>query len=113
MGFTGVAYGLTDDALSLDAGSVSIANLTLRPQVVWALDAPTVADSRSQLSFAPRVICERVQSTTTTQDCGAGGEIGLTSTSQDGLSNAEFRVIVDKVGNSTRSSLLFNLERQF
>ena len=113
MGFTGVAYGLTDDTLSLDAGSVSIANLTLRPQVVWALDAPTVADSRSQLSFAPRVICERVQSTTTTQDCGAGGEIGLTSTSQDGLSNAEFRVIVDKVGNSTRSSLVFNLERQF
>ena len=113
VGFTGVAYGLTDNTLSLDAGNVSITNLTLRPEVVWALDADTVADSRTQLTYAPRLICERVQSTTTTQDCGAGGEIGLTSTSRDGMSNAEFRVIVDKVGDSTRSSLMLNFERQF
>lgn len=113
VGFTGVAYGLTDNMLSLDAGNVSITNLTLRPEVVWALDADTVADSRTQLTYAPRLICERVQSTTTTQDCGTGGEIGLTSTSRDGMSNAEFRVIVDKVGDSTRSSLMLNFERQF
>ena len=113
VGFTGRAYGLTDNTLSLDAGDVSTANLTLRPEIVWALDADTVVDSNSQISFAPRLICERVQSTTTTQDCGAGGEIGLTSTSRDGMSNAEFRVIVDKVGNSTRSSLMLNFERQF
>lgn len=113
VGFTGVAYGLTDNTLSLDAGNVSITNLTLRPEVVWALDADTVADSRTQLTYAPRLICERVQSTTTTQDCGAGGEIGLTSTSRDGMSNAEFRVIVDKVDDSTRSSLMLNFERQF
>jgi hypothetical protein len=113
VGFTGVAYGLTDDTLSLDAGNVSITNLTLRPQVVWALDADTVADSRTQLTYAPRLICERVQSTTTTQDCGAGGEIGLTSASRDGMSNAEFRVIMDRVGDSTRSSLMLNFERRF
>lgn len=113
VGFTGVAYGLTDNTLSLDAGNVSITNLTLRPEVVWALDADTVADSRTQLTYAPRLICERVQSTTTTQDCGTGGELGLTSTSRDGMSNAEFRVIVDKVGDSTRSSLMLNFERQF
>ena len=95
MGFTGVAYGLTNNTLSLDTGNVPITNLTLRPEVVWALDADTVADSRTQLTYAPRLICERVQSTTTIQDCGAGGEIGLTSTSRDGMSNAEFRVIVD------------------
>ncbi|MDC1398826.1 PKD domain-containing protein, partial [Octadecabacter sp.] len=56
VGFTGVAYGLTDDTLSLDAGDVSIANLTLRPEIVWALDAETVADSNTQVSFAPRFI---------------------------------------------------------
>jgi hypothetical protein len=113
VGFTGVAYGLTDNTLSLDAGNVSITNLTLRPEVVWALDADTVADSRTQLTYAPRLFCERVQSTTTTQDCGAGGEIGLTSASRDGMSNAEFRVIMDRVGDSTRSSLMLNFERQF
>ncbi|MEN8950805.1 PKD domain-containing protein [Planktotalea arctica] len=113
VGFTGRAYGLVDDTLSLNAGNVSLANLTLRPELIWALDADTVAESNSQLSFAPRLICERVQSTTTTQNCGAGGEIGLASTSRDGMSSAKFRVIVDKVGNSTRSSLVLNFERKF
>ena len=113
VGFTGRAYGLVDDALSLDAGNVSIANLTLRPEVIWALDADTVADSNSQLSFAPRAICERSIATTRTENCGGGAEIGLSSTSEDGMSNAELRVIVDKVGDSTRSSLVLNFERQF
>ena len=57
MGFTGRAYGLVDDTLSLNAGNVSVANLTFRQEVIWGLDAATVADSNSQLSFAPRMIC--------------------------------------------------------
>ena len=111
--FTGRAYGLVDDTLSLDAGNVSITNLTLRPEVIWALDADTVSDSNSQLSFAPRAICERSIATTRTENCGSGAEIGLTSISEDGLSNAEFRVIVDRVGSSNRSSLALNIEHRF
>ncbi|PWG15638.1 hypothetical protein DFK10_15845 [Salibaculum griseiflavum] len=111
--FTGRAYGLVDDTLSLDAGSVSIANLTLRPEVIWALDADTVAESKSQFSFAPRLICESRHTVRRTDDCGGGGEIGLSSQSDDGLSHAEFRVIMDRVGGSTRSSYAFNLEHRF
>ena len=113
VGFTGVAYGLTDDALSLDAGNVSIANLTLRPEIVWALDAEKFADSNAQLSFAPRLICERTTTATTTQDCGAGAEIGLSSNSEDGLSSANIRFVVDRVGNSRRSNVVLNLEHRF
>ena len=113
VGFTGVAYGLTDNALSLDAGNVSIANLTLRPVIVWALDAKTVADSNAQLSFAPRFICERTTTATTTQNCGAGAEIGLSSNSEDGLSSANIRFVMDRVGNSNRSSVVLNLEHRF
>jgi hypothetical protein len=113
VGFTGRAYGLVDNTLSLDAGNVSIANLTLRPEIVWALDAETVADSNSQLSFAPRLICERTIAATTTQDCGAGAEIGLMSQSEDGLSSANIRFVVDRVGNSNRSSVVLNLEQRF
>ena len=113
VGFTGRAYGLADDTLSLDAGNVSIVNLTLRPEVVWALDAATVADSNSQLSFAPRLICERSTAITSTENCGGGAEISLSSRSRDGKSNAGFHVIVDKVGNRTSSSLAFNFEQQF
>jgi hypothetical protein len=113
VGFTGRAYGLVDDTLSLDAGSVSIANLTFRPEVIWALDADTVALSNSQLSFAPRAICERTISTTRTENCGGGAELGLSSTSDDGLSNAKFRIIMDRVGSSNRSSFALNLEHRF
>ena len=113
VGFTGVAYGLTDDTLSLDAGDVSIANLTLRPEIVWALDAETVADSNTQLSFAPRFICQRTSAAATTQDCGAGAEIGLSSTSEDGLSSANIRLVMDRVGTSNRSSFALNFERRF
>ena len=113
VGFTGVAYDLTDDTLSLDAGNVSIANLTLRPEIVWALDAETVADSNAQLSFAPRLICERTTTATTTQDCGTGAEIGLSSNSEDGLSSANIRFVMDRVGNSNRSNVVFNVEHRF
>jgi hypothetical protein len=113
VGFTGRAYGLVDNTLSLDAANVSIANLTLRPEIVWALDAETVADSNSQLSFAPRLICERTIAAATIQDCGAGAEIGLMSQSEDGLSSANIRFVVDRVGNSNRSSVVLNLEQRF
>lgn len=81
--------------------------------MVWALDADTVADSNSQFSFAPRLICERVDAGVMRQDCGGGAEIGLNSRSEDGLSNVEFRVIMDRVGDTTRSSFALNLEHQF
>lgn len=109
----GLGSGLVDDTLSLDAGNVSIANLTLRPEVIWALDADIVAESNSQVSFAPRLICESRDTVRRTEDCGGGAELGLSSQSNDGLSRAEFRVIVDRVGDTTSSSLAFNLEHQF
>ena len=104
---------MTDDTLSLDVGDVSIANLTLRPEIVWALDAETVADSNTQLSFAPRFICQRTSAAATAQDCGAGAEVGLSSTSEDGLSSANIRLVMDRVGNSNRSNVLFNVEHRF
>jgi methionine-rich copper-binding protein CopC len=113
VGFTGRAFGLVDDTLSLDAGSVSITNLTLRPEVIWALDSVSVAESNTQLSFAPRVICERSVAVRTTEECGGGAELGLSSLSQDGLTNAEFRVINDRVGNNERTSYAISLEHQF
>jgi hypothetical protein len=113
VGFTGRAYGLVDNSLSLDAGDVSIANLTLRPEVIWALDAMTVAESNTQMSFAPRMICERAMAVRTTEDCGGGAELGLSTLSADGLTNAEFRVVTDRVGSSKRTTYAINLEHRF
>ena len=113
VGFTGRAYGLVDDTLSLDAGNVAVANLTLRPEVVWALDAGTVAESNSQFSFAPRLICERIEAGTVRQDCGGGAELGIAGTSEDGLSNINARIVMDRIGDTTRSGLQLNIEHRF
>ena len=113
VGFTGHAYGLVDNTLSLNAGNVSMGNLIFRPEVIWGLDAASVADSNSQLSFAPRMICEQTRSTRRTEACGGGAELGLGTQSDDGLTNAEFRVLMDRVGSSERTSYAINFEHRF
>ena len=113
MGFTGRAYGLVDNTLSMDAGNVSIANLTLRPEVVWALDGASLAESNSKFSFAPRLICEQVKTTMTQENCGGGAELGIKSTSKDGLTEFNIRLLADRVGDSTRTGLELGFQHRF
>ena len=113
VGFTGRAYGLVDNALSLDAGDVSIASLTFRPEVIIPIGADFVADTNTQLSFAPRLVCEQIKSTTKTSDCGTGGELGFSSNSEDGMSSADMRVLLDRINGGTRSSFVFSVEHRF
>jgi hypothetical protein len=113
VGFTGVAYGLTDDTLSLDAGSVSTATIMFRPEFRVSLDGQKPSESLSTLSFAPRVMCERVQVASTTNNCGFGAELGISSSTQDGLTSVTATIVADRIGNSTRSSLQLNLEHKF
>ena len=113
VGFTGRAYGLVDNTLSLDAGDVSIASLTFRPEVVIPIGADFVADTNTQFSFAPRVVCEQIKSTTETSDCGTGGELGFSSTSENGLSSADMRILLDRINSGTRSSFVFSVEHKF
>ena len=113
IGFTGRAYGLVDNTLSLDASYVSIASLTFRPEVIIPIGADFVADTNTQLSFAPRLVCEQIKSTTKTSDCGTGGELGFSSTSEDGLSSANMRVLLDRINGGTRSSFVFSVEHKF
>lgn len=111
--FTGQAFGQVDDTLSIDAGNTTIGSLTLRPEIVWALDSGTVASSNAQIHFAPRLICERLIGMTDTKSCGRGAEFALTSRSENGLNNAEIRVILDRVGAGTRSSLAMQIAHRF
>ena len=113
IGFTGRAYGLVDNTLSFDAGDVSIASLTFRPEVIIPIGADFVADTNTQLSFAPRLVCEQIKSTTKTSDCGTGGELGFSSNSEDGMSSADMRVLLDRINGGTRSSFVFSVEHRF
>ena len=109
VGFTGTAYGVTNDTLSLNAGGVSLTNLTLRTEFIIPLDRRSVSLSRSTLSFAPRLICEHSKSTTNASDCGAGVEIGFMSVARNRQGNANVTLSMDRVGNSTRSTVQFGL----
>ena len=113
VGFTGVDDNQTDDTLSLDAGSVSTATIMFRPEFRAPMDGLAASESRSVFSFAPRVMCERVKVASTTDNCGSGAELGISSSSSDGLTSVNATIIADRVGNSTRRSLQFNLKHKF
>ena len=113
IGLTGQAYGAVDSTLSLDAGSVSLANLTFRPEVRVPTDGKSVADSLSLVTFAPRLICEQVRSTTVVQACGAGAELGLAQRSKDGLRDLAARITADRVGDRIGSSIQLDITHRF
>lgn len=113
VGFTGTAYGTTDDTLSLDAGAVALASLVFRPEFIIPLDQRSVGESRSVLSLAPRLICEHTRSVTSGNECGAGAEISLSSASSNGQSKADIKLMMDRIGNSTRSSVQFGVSHNF
>lgn len=111
--FSGRAYGLSDDSQTLDAGVVSVASVTLRPEAIWSLDGDASGDGTTRLSVAPRLLCDRVIATVRTSDCGGGIEVGVGSRSRDGLRNADVRVVMDRVGGRTRSSVALGFEQRF
>ena len=77
------------------------------------MDGLAASESRSVFSFAPRVMCERAKVARTTNNCGSGAELGISSSSSDGLTLVNATIVADRVGNSTRSSLQFNLKHKF
>ena len=111
--FTGRAYGLVDNNLSLDAGDVTVANLTLRPEVRIPLEAGNQSGATSQVTVAPRAICERITTDVTTENCGRGAELGFIRRSGDGLTQITGRLSRDYVGTSTRTGLELKLEHRF
>ena len=113
VGFTGRAYGLVDDTLSLTTGAVSLADLAFRPEFRLSLDGAPVADSLSVFSFAPRLICQEFRTDTVAQACGRGAEIGISGNLEDGLITYDARVIADRIGNRTLTGFQLGFERRF
>ena len=77
------------------------------------MDGLATSESSSVFSFAPRVMCERVKVASTTNNCGSGAELGISSSSSDGLTLVNATIIADRFGNSTRGSLQLNLQHRF
>ena len=108
--FTGTAYDATDNTLSLDAGMVTLANLTFRPEFRVPLDGMAVAKSLRLITLAPRLICQQTTTTTTAQTCGGGAEIGLQTHSADGTTTASAQILSDWINGQTRTSGQLSVE---
>lgn len=113
IGFTGRAYGLVDDTLSLNAGHVTLATMILRPEIRLPLDDLSLDESALQLSFAPRVLCEWVQSNRDVSQCGIGSEVGFSGFSRNGLTTFNAKILADKLSDSSRSSIQLSIQHKF
>ena len=111
--FTGTAYDATDNTLSLDAGMVTLANLTFRPEFRVPLDGSEVSKSLRLITLAPRLICQQTTTTTTAQTCGGGAEIGLQTHSADGTTTASAQILSDWIDGQTRTSGQLSVEMRF
>ena len=111
--FTGKAYGITDTTLSLDAGKVHLAILSFTPEIRMPFELQESSDTSSMATFAPRYTCEQTSSNSSSRNCGSGAAIGLTTASEDGLTNLNAQFQYDKVGSTTRRSIQLGFERRF
>ncbi len=71
------------------------------------------AKSLQVFSFAPRLSCEQVKTNVTEENCGAGAELGFSGSSVDGLSSVSAKIMADRLGDRTTSSVQLNLQHRF
>jgi hypothetical protein len=58
-------------------------------------------------------MCEQIKAATTEENCGGGAEVGFSGRSVDGLSSVSAKVMADRIGGSTKSSVQLSLEHRF
>ena len=113
MPITATAYGMTDSTLSMDGGSVSQSSIVLNSPFKVPLDGQSVANSLSLVTVTPRLTCSRIDVSEVTQDCGGGAEFGITTSSADGLSNADAKISMDQMAGTFTKAIQVNVEFRF
>jgi surface protein len=113
MPITATAYGMTDSTLSMDGGSVSQSSIVLNSPFKVPLDGQSVANSLSLVTVTPRLTCSRIDVSEITQDCGGGAEFGITTSSADGLSNADAKISMDQMAGTFTKAIQVNVEFRF
>lgn len=109
---TGTAFGSSGE-FQLDAGHVTLATLTFRPEFVVPLDGAAVAESLSFVTFAPGLTCETVSGVEDWSDCGVALGLGLQHRSDSGLVNYNADLDFTRVGPREDTSLSLSMEHRF
>ncbi|MCL7405020.1 fibronectin type III domain-containing protein [Paradonghicola geojensis] len=114
IGFTGTAYGLTDNSLSMDGGVVSYADVSVAPKYRVAMDGQSLANSLLVASVTPKVMCEYTElGSTTSRNCGSGLMLGLLGTTKEGNGTLELELGLDSIGGATRHSVALSADLKY
>lgn len=111
VGFTGRAYGLTDNSLHMNAGSVTVSELMFRPDFRVPVSVGSI--KKGTLRFGPRLICEKVKAIGVSDNCGSGGELGLEIISFNDLARMNISYTYDVIGNTTRRAFKLGADLRF
>jgi hypothetical protein len=94
---------------TIQAGSPASAFEKHEEEILEVVTAETLRSVRATVSRNVRM----TMAADTTNDCGAGAEIGIVSRSSDGLSNLSVNIRSDRVGDTTRTGLGLQFDRFF
>ena len=97
MDFTGSAYGMVDNTLSIDKKTVSRTSAGFIPHIKVPMDGALIADSQSVLTFSPRLKYEKTRSSTVSRNFGGGFHVGHTKKSFDGLGELSIKLMLDRI----------------
>lgn len=98
--------------LDVSVGDTTYGELIAKPEFLFPMEQQAGSKMVTVASVSPRLICERSDAANTvTKDCGAGLELGINGTSEDGATNLNASIRFDRVGGVDRQGL--NLEAEF
>jgi hypothetical protein len=113
MDFTGSAYGMVDNTLSIDKKTVSRTSAGFIPHIKVPTDGALIADSQSVLTFSPRLKYEKTRSSTVKRNFGGGFHVGHTKKSVDGLGELSIKLMLDRIGSTTSKGAKVKYDLRF
>lgn len=106
--FTGVAFGETDETLSMRIGSVSVATVSFRPE--FRLES---RDQETNLTVTPYFQCQKIILDLSSHDCGGGGSVSVEHGSSNNQTRYMARIQSGKISGVKQTSLDLQLNLEF
>ena len=112
LSMTETVSGVASD-LAVPVGTVRFMDLVATPEFIFAVTPIGTGFSDTEFSVAPRLTCERRDAATDSRNCGSGLALGLTSTSDDGMTTLNGGVSFDRIGGQDRRAIQLQAEMRF
>ena len=109
----GLTTGATRLADTIVAGNVTLATVRFTPEFIFPVAVPSPAFDENDLSVAPSLTCEYIDTSTSNTECGGGLELEWSATSNDGLREFSARIEREVISGNIRDSFGFQFRSEF